>query len=187
MAAARDGKAAPHGRILVWDAVVRLLHWALAALVTVDLIRDDGDYAHRMVGYAAVVVVLARLSWAAVSRSHGSLASLRPSISQSLVYLRLLLRGQPPRSLGHNPLGLWMVWLLWTLVLLLGLTGWMSRLDAFWGDEGVHDIHSFLAGLLLVAVILHLAGMATMSCFWKENLPASMFHGFKREDRPPSR
>ena len=28
-----------------------------------------------------------------------------------------------------------MVWLLWIVVLLLGVTGWMSRLDAFWGDD----------------------------------------------------
>jgi cytochrome b len=94
---------APLRRVPVWDVVVRLLHWALAVLVAVDLVRDDGDYANRLVGYAAVAVVLARLSWATVARSHGSLANLRPSISQSLVYLRLLLRGQPPRSLGHDP------------------------------------------------------------------------------------
>jgi len=169
-------------RVPAWDGLVRLLHWLLAALVAVDLVRDDGDHTHRLVGYAAVVVVLARLGWAAVVRSHGSLAGLRPSVSQSLVYLRLLLRGQPPRSLGHNPLGLWMIWLLWILVLLLGLTGWMSRLDAFWGDERMHDLHAFLADLLLVAVILHLAGVATMSWLWKENLPASMINGFKRED-----
>ncbi len=107
----------PRRRIQVWDVVVRLLHWALAVLVAVDLLRDDGDRAHRLVGYAAVVVVLLRLGWAAVVRSHASLAGLRPSVSQSWVYLRLVLRGQPPRSLGHNPLGLWMVWLLWILVL----------------------------------------------------------------------
>jgi cytochrome b len=52
---------APLGRVPVWDVVVRLLHWALAVLVAVDLVRDDGDYAHRLVGYTAVVVVLARL------------------------------------------------------------------------------------------------------------------------------
>jgi cytochrome b len=66
-------------------------------------------------------------------------------------------------------------------VLLLGLSGWMSRLDALWGDERVHDAHAFLADLLLAAVILHLAGVATMSWLWKENLPASMVNGFKRE------
>jgi cytochrome b len=172
----------PPRRVQAWDVVVRLLHWALAVLVAVDLVRDDGDRAHRLVGYAAVMVVLLRLGWAAVVRSHGGLAGLRPSISQSWVYLRLVLRGQPPRSLGHNPLGLWMVWLLWTLVLLLGLTGWMTRLDAFWGDERVHALHAFLADLLLAAVALHLAGVATMSWLWKENLPASMVNGLKRED-----
>ncbi len=170
----------PRRRIQVWDVVVRLLHWALAVLVAVDLLRDDGDRAHRLVGYAAVVVVLLRLGWAAVVRSHGSLAGLRPSVSQSWVYLRLVMRGQPPRSLGHNPLGLWMVWLLWILVLLLGVTGWMSRLDAFWGDDRVHDAHALLADMMLIAVILHLAGVAMMSWLWRENLPASMITGYKR-------
>ena len=170
----------PPGGAKTWDVVVRLLHWTLAALVTIDLVRDDGDYVHRMVGYAAVAVVLARLGWAAVSRSQASLASLRPSVAQSLAYLRLLRRGAPPRSIGHNPLGLWMVWLLWILVLLLGLTGWMSRLDAFWGDDRLHGCHAVLADLLLGAVILHLAGVAAMSWLWKENLPASMVRGTRR-------
>ena len=171
-------------RVPAWDWVVRLLHWMLAALVAVDLVRDDGDYAHRLVGYAAAAVVLVRLSWAAVSRSHAGLASLRPSVSQSLAYLRLLARGAPPRSAGHNPLGLWMVWLLWIVVLLLGVTGWMSRLDAFWGDDGIHDIHALLADVLLVAVIVHLVGVALMSWLWRENLPASMITGHRR---PPSK
>ena len=166
-----------------WDRVVRLLHWLLAALVAVDLVRDDGDYAHRLVGYAAAAVVLLRLSWAAVSRSHAGLASLRPSVSQSLAYLRLLARGEPPRSAGHDPLGLWMVWLLWILVLLLGVTGWMSRLDAFWGDDGIHDAHALLADILLIAVILHLTGVALMSWLWRENLPRSMITGTRRPSR----
>ena len=166
----------------VWDGVVRLLHWTLAALVAVDLVRDEGDYPHRLVGYAAVAVVLARLSWAIVRRSQGGPIGLRPSISASLAYLRLLLRGKPPRSIGHNPLGVWMVWLIWIVVLLLGLTGWMSRLDAFWGDDGLHDAHAILADILLVAVILHLAGIATMSWLWRENLPMAMVTGHKRVD-----
>jgi cytochrome b len=73
-----------------------------------------------------------------------------------------------------------MVWLLWILVLLLGVTGWMSRLDAFWGDDFVHDAHALLADMMLIAVILHLAGVATMSWLWRENLPASMITGYRR-------
>lgn len=180
MPTAYSGEPVARHRVLVWDWGVRLIHWALAALVAADLLRNDGDVIHRWLGYVAVALVFVRLAWAVVARSHGSLANLKPSPSASLAYLKLVLRGEPPRSLGHNPLGVWMVWLLWILVLLLGLTGWMSRLDAFWGDERVHDVHSMLADLLLVAVILHLAGVAAMSWLWKENLAASMFTGLKR-------
>src|SRR6185503_6246941 len=36
-----------------WDLLVRLLHWALAALIVFDLVYDDGCYTHRLVGYGA--------------------------------------------------------------------------------------------------------------------------------------
>lgn len=163
----------------VWDPIVRLLHWALAILVVFDLVYDDGGYTHRMVGYAAAAVVLLRLSWVMIARGQGS---LMPSVPATLTYLRLLLRGRPPRARGHDPLGLWMVWLLWILVLLLGVTGWMSRLDAFWGDDTVHDAHTLLADLLIGAVLFHLLGVALMSVLWKDNLPAAMITRVKRAE-----
>ena len=165
-------------QVRVWSVTVRLLHWTLAALVLIDLVHDDGDRAHRLVGYAAAAVVMLRLAWAVMT---GSLAELRPSLPATLAYVRLLARGRPPRSPGHDPLGLWMVWLLWLLVLSLGITGWMTRLDAFWGNQGLHDLHSFLADILLACVACHLIAVAAMSWLWKENLPASMLTGRKRE------
>ena len=181
---------APHrepalnGRVPVWDAAVRLLHWALAAVVVFDLVRDDGDWLHRVIGYAGVGIVVTRLLWAALTLGNGRLAMLRPSAHATLSYLRELTHGHTPRHIGHDPLGLWMVWLLWALVLLLGVTGWMSRLDAFWGDERVRDVHTWLADVLLVAVVLHLAGVAAMSWLWRENLPAAMLTGRKRRIDP---
>jgi cytochrome b len=166
----------PDGRVPVWDAAVRLVHWLLAALVLFDWFRDDGDRLHRTVGYVAVGMVVARLLWAGWARGHGGLSALRPSVAGTLDYLR---RGAP-RTLGHDPLGLWMVWLLWSLVLLLGLTGWMSRLDAFWGDELIQDLHAWLADALLLAVAVHLAGVVVMSWRWRENLPGAMLSGRKR-------
>jgi cytochrome b len=165
-----------HGRVPVWDAAVRICHWALAAIVAFELWRDDGDYVHRGAGYVAVGVVLARLAWAAVHRTH----RLRPSLATTRAYVMLLRQGQPPRSAGHDPLGLWMVWLLWSLVLLLGLTGWMSRLDMFWGDERVQLVHAWLADALLVAACIHVAAVVLMSWLWRENLPAAMVTGRKR-------
>jgi len=72
------------------------------------------------------------------------------------------------------------VWLLWSLVLLLGVTGWMSRLDAFWGDDGIRHIHEWLADALLIAVAVHLSGIVAMSWRWRENLVAAMLSGRKR-------
>jgi len=51
----------------------------------------------------------------------------------------------------------------------------MSRLDAFWGDETVHDLHLWLSNALLAAVVLHLAGVIAMSIVWRENLPAGSY------------
>ena len=160
-----------------WDAIVRLLHWTLAALVVFDFVYDDGGYTHRMVGYGAAVVVLLRLGWAVV-RGH----SLRPSIAETRRYVRQLIAGKPPRSRGHDPLGVWMVWLLWIVVLLLGVTGWMSRLDVFWGDERIEEVHAVLAYLLMAAVVVHVLGVVVMSLLWKENLPAAMVTGIKRTE-----
>jgi cytochrome b len=169
------------GRVKAWDVAVRLLHWSLAALVLFDFYQDDGGWPHRVVGYGAAAVVVARLLWAMFAGGASGLAALKPSLKGTLAYLR----GGTPRTPGHDPLGLWMVWLLWALVLLLGITGWISRLDAFWGDDLIRAIHEWLAQALLVAVAVHLSGVAAMSWRWRENLVAAMLSGKKRPlDRP---
>jgi cytochrome b len=172
------GREPRDGRVLAWSAAVRLLHWTLAALVVFDFVVDDGGLVHRIVGYVAAAVVVARLVHAAIVGGAEGLAALRPSLARTLAYVR----SGTPRSLGHDPLGLWMVWLLWTLVLLLGVTGWMTHLDAFWGDDRVQAVHAVLADALLVAAVLHVVGVAAMSWRWRENLPAAMLTGRKRRD-----
>jgi len=166
----------PDGRVAAWDPAVRVLHWSLASLVLLDLYLDDGGWSHRAIGYVAAGIVVARWLWALLAGSTASFATLRPSLRSTLSYLR---RGAPRMS-GHDPLGVWMIWLLWSLVLLLGVTGWMSRLDAFWGDERIHEIHAWLADALMIAVAVHLSGIVAMSLRWRENLVAAMLTGRKR-------
>jgi cytochrome b len=176
MPGSQSREARPEGRVSEWDPVVRLCHWSLAALVLFDFFYDDGGWLHRVVGYAAAGIVVARLLWAAVARGASGLAALRPSPSRTIAYLR----DGAPRTHGHDPIGVWMVWLLWTLVILLGITGWMSRLDAFWGDDRLDAIHAGLAQALMVAVAVHIAGVAVMGWRWRENLVAAMLTGRKR-------
>jgi cytochrome b len=176
MADSRPREVAADGRMPVWDAAVRVLHASLAALVLADFVLDDGGPLHRALGYGAASVVLVRLAWSVVASGECGWRALVPSMGRTLDYLH---RGAP-RTLGHDPLGLWMVWLLWALVLALGVTGWMARLDAFWGDETVHAIHAVLADVLMGAVVLHFGGVAVMSWLWRENLPTAMVSGRKR-------
>lgn len=161
---------------LAWDAAVRFHHWSLAGLIIFCSIQDDGGLVHRIAGYAAASAVVTRLLWAVFAKGHGSVAALKPSAAAVVAYVR----ARAPRCIGHDPLGLWMVWFLWSLVLLLGLTGWMSRLDIFWGDERLQEIHAWLADALIVAVALHLLGVGAMSWWWRENLAAAMVSGRKR-------
>ena len=139
------------GRVPAWDAAVRLLHWALAGLVLFDF---SSTTAARCTASSATPPRrrLRSAALGAVARRRGR---LRRAEAFARAHARYLRRGAP-RTVGHDPLGVWMVWLLWSLVLLLGVTGWMSRLDAFWGDDGIHDVHAVLADALLIAVALHL-------------------------------
>jgi cytochrome b len=168
------------GSVRAWGLAVRACHWGLAASVISAFVIDDGGPTHRWIGYLGVALVLVR--WAAgFTGSPGARwSAMVPSWRATTSYVDALRRGAPPRHRGHDPLGLWMAWLLWALVLALALTGWMSRLDAFWGDEMLQAVHAWLADSLLAAVVVHLLGVAAMSWAWRENLPLAMVTGRKR-------
>ena len=178
MTASRPRETRQHRGIPVWDAAVRLQHWLLAVLVLWDyFIDDEGGWSHRAIGYVAIGVIVSRLLWAWLGDGANGFASLRPSLRKTRDYLR----AGAPRLTGHDPLGVWMVWLLWALVVALGVTGWMTRLDAFWGDETLHDVHVWLAHALIAAVVVHVGGVVAMTWRWRENLVLAMITGTKRE------
>lgn len=165
--------------VQVWDPVVRLTHWSVAALVLWDLYEDSGGPLHRNLGYAAACLVLVRLAWGMVGSGAGNLREWLPGASGVVAYVRAAVGGHPPRYLGHNPLGALMMLVLWVLILALAATGWMSRLDMFWGEDWPKDIHGVLAYVLLALVVLHIAAAVLMSRFHKENLVLSMVTGKK--------
>lgn len=163
----------------VWDPLVRVSHWALAALVVFDLAEDSGGLLHRSVGYAAAAVVGVRLLWGLLREGPASIRDPLPSVRGAWHHARALLHGRAAPALGHNPLGLWMVWLLWLLVLALALTGWMSRWDRFWGEEWLQDVHGALADALLASALLHVSGVIVTSRLQRENLARAMVTGRK--------
>ena len=167
----------------VWDLVVRLTHWAVAALVLYDYWQDSGDRWHRNLGYAAAALVLLRLLWAGVGPRPARFADWWPTPARLKAHCAGLLSGRPERSLGHNPLGASMMLALWSLILGLAVTGWMSRLDAYWGDDAIKDVHAWMAHALIALVGIHVLAVLVMSRVHGENLAAAMITG--RKAPPP--
>ena len=83
---------------------------------------------------------------------------------------------------GHNPLGMLAIYMIWPLVVLLAFTGWLSRTDAYWGEDVPVLAHLLFSNLLLGLVVLHVAAVIVMSRLQKRNLIKAMFIGKSCED-----
>ncbi len=68
---------------------------------------------------------------------------------------------------------------LWLLVLALAFTGWLMRLDVFWGEDWPQDIHVWLSIALQVCVCIHIVAAIVMSVWTRENLIGAMLTGRK--------
>ena len=155
MSAPADRTNAPD-TIRVWDVVVRFTHWSVAAIICFDLVQDSGDKVHRTLGYIAAGLVLFRVLWGFIGSQPARFRTWLPRPSAMLA--------------------------MWALILALAVTGWISRLDAFWGEDLPVDIHRWLANGLLALVILHVAAAIVMSIKGRENLVAAMITGRKPGD-----
>ena len=171
--------------IRVWDALVRVLHWTLAASVATAWISGhwpphDFEAWHHIAGYVAGAAIVLRLAWGFTGTRHARLTQFVRGPRAVLTYARALRAGREPRHLGHNPLGGWMVLALWATAAAASLSGWLYTTDWLWGYEWLSDLHAWLAWGILTLVIGHLGGVAMTSWRHRENLVAAMFSGMKR-------
>lgn len=176
--------AAPEGRqALVWDLFVRLFHWTLVGCVLANFtLLEEGEAPHQWVGYLATGLVLARVAWGFVGSRHARFASFFPTPRRLKAHVAELRSGRPPTHLGHNPLGAVMMLALMALVLLLGLTGWMQGLDAFFGEEWLQELHEGLANTLVALAGLHALAALVMGRLERTNLIKAMVTGRKQVD-----
>ena len=163
-----------------WDAVVRLTHWSVAALVLWNLFEDSGGPLHRNLGYAAAALVALRLVWGVVGSPNARFAAWWPRVSTLRRYLASLRTGTPMKFASHNPLGALGMLAMWGLVAALTATGWLSRLDAFWGEDWPIALHAWAAYALLALVVLHVSAAIVMSVLHKDNLILAMLTGKKQ-------
>lgn len=170
-----------NGTVRVWDPLVRIGHWGLAAAVAIAwLTGDEWQAVHEAAGYVATGVVAFRILWGFVGSRHARFSDFVRGPSAVVAYAGDVIRGRVRRYLGHNPAGAVMILALIGTVLALGLSGWLATTDRFWGAEWLEESHEALANLLLVLIALHVGGVVFGSLHDGENLVRAMVTGRKR-------
>jgi cytochrome b len=166
--------------VRVWDPVVRLFHWTLAAAFLGAFLIERPRDLHEALGYVALGAVAVRLVWGFAGPRFARFGDFVPSPNGLLDYLGAALRGREPRYLGHNPAGGAMVVALLAMVALTGGSGWLMGTEAFFGENWLEECHEVAANTTLGLVGLHLAGVVWESLRHRENLVAAMITGKKR-------
>lgn len=182
----------------VWDLPTRIFHWSLVALVGINLflIEPRGGTSttiHMVVGYLVAGLLLFRLAWGFIGSPRSRFADFVHGWPTVRAYLARLARLDPPDSVGHNPLGGWMIMLLLGGLVVMVLTGLSASGRAAMGPLAplfpvgltalFGDLHQLVGNLLIALVVVHVAGVAVDWFLSGHNLVAAMWHGRKSLSR----
>ncbi len=187
--------------VRVWDPLVRVGHWILAASFLVAFAtEDDLMTLHSFAGYLALAVLTVRIPWGVVGTRYARFASFVHRPSAVAAYFRDILAFRPARHLGHNPAGGMMIVAMMLAMVLTGVSGIAAlALEDHAGPlatqmaggaplwlRALGVVHVGLANLMLLLVLAHLGGVAVACLQHRENLVRSMFTGLKeaRDEHP---
>lgn len=181
-----DGRAGVDGagRILVWDAPVRVFHWLMVLCFAGAWITAESEswrLLHVTLGYTMAGLVAFRLAWGLVGPRHARFRSFVRGPKTVLRYLGALLRGRPEHHTGHNPAGALAIVGLLALAAVVTFSGWAAY-DEVW-RHWPGDLHEAAAEAMLALAGLHVAGVVVGSLAHRENLVGAMITG--RKAGPP--
>jgi cytochrome b len=179
----------------IWDISTRVFHWVLVLLVGINLFiigPRGGLYAifHFVAGYAIAGLLLFRLVWGFVGSPRSRFADFLRRWPVVKGYIDRLRRFDPPHSIGHNPLGGWMIALLLATLAGMIVTGLFAAGRRAAGPLAasiplpaamiVRDLHSLISDLLIGLIVVHLLGVAIDWFLTGDNLVKAMITGRKR-------
>lgn len=101
------------GEVRVWDPLVRVFHWTLAAAFLGAQLWEDPRVLHETLGWIAGAAVAVRLVWGLIGTRHARFADFVPGPAGFLGYVRDVAAGRERRYLGHNPAGAPWSWRCW--------------------------------------------------------------------------
>jgi cytochrome b len=178
----------------VWDLPVRLFHWLLVLACIGSYVTNrigvEVFWLHVWCGSIVLVLVAFRIAWGFAGTRHARFASFVVGPVGTWHYLRAMLQGRPPPTVGHNPLGAWMVLLLLAALAAQALTGLVGNdglfnfgpLYAYAGaakSRALTHVHKTLFWWIAGAAGLHVAAVALHRVLWSESLVLPMITGRK--------
>jgi cytochrome b len=183
----------------VWDVWVRLFHWLLVAAVAVAAYtgffgRKNQIDIHVIMGLSATALVVIRLIWGVWGTTYARFSSFISPPGKTLRHARSIIRSREHVSMGHNPLGGWMIVALLALVTVIAITGVvtlggvvkegpLAPFVSFATGFSTRKFHYYLAIVLAGMAGLHILGALFESMRTRENLVRAMVTG-RKQARP---
>ncbi|GLP97168.1 cytochrome b/b6 domain-containing protein [Paraferrimonas sedimenticola] len=178
-------------RVKVWDWPVRIFHWlGLALMVGLWWTAEQAEMdLHMMLGYSFGGLLVWRILWGVFGSQTARFSQFIRSPFTVLSYAKSLKKGQAPATLGHNPMGGYMVALMLSLMLAQFGSGLFSSdevftegpLVAYASADTVSTLtwwHKTNFNLLLGCAGLHVLAVLVHSLKGERIVPA-MVHGHK--------
>ncbi|QDI76106.1 MULTISPECIES: cytochrome b/b6 domain-containing protein [Leisingera] len=167
-------------RTYVWDPVVRLFHWSLAAGFAANaLVTDPEGNLHEYIGYAVAALIGIRVIWGLIGSRHARFSSFPPDAGAAAGQLSDIATGRIRRHPGHSPLGALMIYNLLLTITGIALTGYLMTTNMFWGIEWPEALHEALVSWAEISIVLHVAAVLFESRRTKVNLARAMVTGYK--------
>ena len=184
--------------VKVWDVPVRVVHWALVALILFSWWSGkEGGMTmtyHMWSGYAILTLVIFRVAWGFIGSTHARFRDFIYAPRALVDYARTLTGRRAAVYAGHNPVGgLSALLMLLSLLVQTGtglfsnddiltegpLYGYVTKATSDW----LTTIHNYNFYVLLTLAGIHIAAILYYLAYKRENLVAAMFTGRKRLPR----
>lgn len=180
-------------RIKLWDAPVRLVHWAIVVLIpALWWSAESSDMTlHKQLGHVTLALVVFRIFWGFAGSSTARFASFLKGPRAVATYASSLFGKEGAVVVGHNPLGGWSAALLLLLLAVqtgVGLfaqdvngieSGPLSHLVSYDTADAARGLHHLLFNVLLGFIALHLAAILFYTVVKRDNLISPMVTGQK--------
>jgi cytochrome b len=177
----------------VWDAPVRLFHWAIVLLILFSWGSAEWNRMewHKLSGYTILTLLLFRIVWGIVGSETARFSRFLKSPMEAMRHLAHMTRREADREIGHNAAGGWMVLVLLLLLVVQAITGLASNDDIdtegpyarlvgkAWSDWASH-IHDLNFTLIEIAVVAHILAVLAYAVLKGQDLVRPMITGKKR-------